>query len=92
MQHDLPGLEAALMKQYRLECALRDLCDFQRLYKETLTAKQRVFLDTAIHTTACLFHDMLEAPSDHWSGESGCHEDCPACQEEVDAERRRREP
>lgn len=30
--------------------------------------------------------------SEHMSSENGCHEDCPACAEEVEAELKRREP
>jgi hypothetical protein len=63
-QHDLAGLEAALMQQSYLEHALLELHAFQRLYVQALTAKQRVFLDTAIHTTACLLNDMLGGVSD----------------------------
>ena len=57
--HDLPGLEAALARQAPLEEALAQLCLFQNRYVQELTPRQRVFLDTAIHTTACLFNDML---------------------------------
>lgn len=59
MEHDLAGLEAALMKQSYLEHALLELHAFHRLYTETLTPRQLEFLRTAIHTTACLFNDML---------------------------------
>lgn len=58
-EHDLAGLEAALEKQGYLERALVDLCTFKNRYAQELTPTQQEFLSTAIHTTACLFNDML---------------------------------
>jgi len=64
MEHDLAGLEAILLRQVRLECALTDLCYFLNHYSQDLTPRQRQFLGTAIHTTACLCNDMLGGVSD----------------------------